>query len=44
MKIYSCPQADLLNMNSTDIIATSLTVNDAFNGFGESDDDSWNWD
>lgn len=44
MKTYICPAAELLNVNGTDVIATSLTVNNAdYNGFGIEDANAWDW-
>lgn len=41
MKPYVCPEAFLLAVQITDVIATSLTVNDSFTGF--EDPNAWNW-
>lgn len=43
MKSYLSPMAELLNINSTDVIATSLTANAKYNGFGADDQNAWDW-
>mgnify|MGYP006956058721 CR=1 FL=1 len=43
MKTYLSPMAELLNINSTDVIATSLTANAEYSGFGADDNNAWDW-
>ena len=43
MKTYLSPMAELLNINNTDVIATSLTANAKYNGWGDGDANAWDW-
>ncbi len=43
MKTYLSPMAELLNINNTDVIATSLTANAKYNGWGDGDENAWDW-
>ena len=43
MKTYLSPMAELLNINNTDVIATSLTANANYNGGGDGDENAWDW-
>ena len=43
MKTYLSPMAELLNIKNTDVIATSLTVNAKYNGWGDGDENAWDW-
>lgn len=43
MKTYLSPMAELLNINNTDVIATSLTANAKYSGWGDGDENAWDW-